>query len=430
MTAPGLSALDRSEIMQIEELLPYLRYGDDGLELDGQPVRQLRENSASVLLYLPDRAVANYRALHTAFARHFDVAVYYALKSCYVGPVVTALRTAGAGVEVMSDLELRLARAYGFTPNEIILNGPARPERLREQAVADGLKVIGVDSFEELDQLAYTAARLGARPRVQVRVNALGTDRRAFFPSGSKLGMDLDRAADLIDAAVRSPHLEVVGLHAHQLQRCGDPDMMYRLALAVAQLHAEYSPRLRPFDRVNLGGGLDARFAMDRRGCKLDDLADAAHAALGELPRPLRLTLEPGRYLVADAAVAITRVLGERRNGRANWVFTDIASNVLIPLPETAYPPLPVSAGGDAPWSVRQIGDATCAPSDLCRDAVLPPVDDGLVLLNVGAYTSVLAELWAFDLPEISVWECGRVRRIFGAEQQAQMFHQFYGVKP
>ncbi|MFE7271828.1 diaminopimelate decarboxylase family protein [Streptomyces sp. NPDC057623] len=427
-TNDKLHGLRRDEHDDIAAILPYLDREDGLLTLYRTPYDGLWGSAEPSLIYLPDRARDNARSLKAAFAQYFDVSLHFPLKSCYLPAIATALRADGHGVEVMSDLEWQLARRFGFTPEQVVANSPARTSKHRRELIAAETGLIGVDSVAELERIEDEARSQSRIARIAVRVNPLN-ETGAFFTAGSKLGADLDGAADLVERALASRWCDVAALHAHQLRHCTDAHLFHRMVRGLAELAVQTAPADRPFPTVNLGGGLESRFLLERSGAKADDFAEAARDALGMLPVTPSVILEPGRYVVGDAAVGLTNVVGRKVNSSETWLISDLSSNVLIPLPDLAYHPVPLRLAPDTDWERVHVGDATCAPSHLCRSAELPSTAalDGLAVLNCGAYTSVYAELWAFPLPRIGVFEDGQLREVFGPPQEADMFRALYG---
>jgi diaminopimelate decarboxylase len=119
--------MSRSEIENNDHLLPYLSYSGTQLAVSGIPVTELWDDSRPMLLYLPDRAVDNYRSIRAAFGRYFDVSVCCAIKTCYLAGMLSALQAAGAGAEIASEFEWRIARRMGFPPERTVANGVCRP---------------------------------------------------------------------------------------------------------------------------------------------------------------------------------------------------------------------------------------------------------------------------------------------------------------
>jgi diaminopimelate decarboxylase len=416
-------------VEQIHELLPFIAYRDGRLSIDGVTGERLWDGQRSLLLHVPSRAVDNYRSIRDAFAAHFPVSVSCALKACYVGPVLSALRDAGAGAEIAGELEWRLARSVGFAAGRTVAAGMCRqPEHLQALLSEDSL-LIAIDSMEELQHLEWHARRAGARPKVMVRVNPLPPD--SFFSERSKLGVELDAAYDLLERVARCTQVQLHGLQAHQLVRCTDPARFGELARRMGELRAELTGRTggRP-KTLDLGGGIEARYLLERAGQTVADFALAAREALAGAG-DVELLLEPGRYVFGDAAVVLSRIQGTKLKEGQHWHIAEVGSNLLPPTSDRAYPPLPLRITEGVPWRRTNIADPTPTPARLYLDATLPAdaADVGIALLGTGAYTAVRASLWSAGLPDIGYVKDGVVRLLFDRQAQDAAFRALYGVE-
>ncbi|WP_166657848.1 diaminopimelate decarboxylase family protein [Actinokineospora alba] len=419
----------------ISRFVPWLHYRDGELSIIGGPVLDdhLADDNPSIVYSVP-HALSRFGELRSAFRRHFDrVHIAYALKACYVRPVVRALVDAGAGLEVMSGLELAIARRAGCPGEAVVSNGVGmRPDHVRGVVEAGALVV--VDNVGDLRRVDAAARAVGRRVRLGLRVTPdVGGDR--FVGSSAKLGCDWAGGGflALVDEAKRATHCDLVALHAHQLTHAHDLDRYTAAVRGLADVaRAVLAERGIRFETVDIGGGFDTGYLLAARGLAISDFADAAAKELAAIGYPFELVVEPGRFLVADAAVGLTSVTGEKQNGDRRWRVTDLGSNVLIPLPELAYHPVPLRWPSGGTWSRYDVGDGTCAPTVLCRDARLPDGREGLRLgvLNVGAYTTVFAESWAFPLPDIAVWDGNQLSHLVGSAERAAMFTALHGVDP
>jgi diaminopimelate decarboxylase len=424
----GPTPLSRSEIENIGHLLPYLSYSGTQLTVEGTPVTRLWDGSRPMLLYVPGRAVDNYHSICSAFGRFFDVSVCCAIKTCYVGGMLSALRAAGAGVEITSDFEWRIARSIGFPPERTVANGTSRSASHLDRLLGEESVLINVDSEEELERSEWRARRSGVKPMIMVRVSPLPPD--AYFSERSKLGTGAEVAYQLLELAARSPYLDLRGLHAHQLVRCTDPEQFAQLARRMGELADAFATASGThLEILNLGGGLESRLLLERAGHPIGDFAAATHDALAGTAHS-RVLLEPGRYVFSDAALALTPVLGTKHKAGADWLITDIGCNVLPPTSDRAYPPLPVRlAEGDA-WQRCHVADPTAGPTRLYLDALLPSdvALHGLALIGCGAYTAVRASLWGTDLPDIALLNNGRAEIVFDRSGQDAAVRSLYGV--
>jgi diaminopimelate decarboxylase len=419
--------LSRSEIQTIDRLLPYLSYSGGQLAVDGTAVNQVWDGSRPMLLYLPNRAVENYRSIRTAFERYFDVSVCCAIKTCYLAGMLSALRVAGAGVEIASEFEWRIARRMGFPPERTVANGVCRPSQHLDRLLSEDVALLDIDSEEELDRSEWHARRLGVKPKIMVRVNPLPPD--AYFSERSKLGAGWESAYQLLDRAARSPYLDLRGLHAHQLVHCADPEQFGNLARRMAELAEAFGTASGTrLQLLNLGGGLESRFLLERGGHTIADFAAAGRDALAGAAN-IHLLLEPGRYIFSDAAVMLT-TLGTKHKADADWLITDVGSNVLPAISDRAYPPLPVRIAPGQAWQQCHVADPNPAPSRLYLDALLPAdaAAHGLALIGCGAYTAVRASLWGTDLPDIALFKGGKAELVFDRDRQDAAVRYLYGV--
>ncbi|MGC9221876.1 MAG: diaminopimelate decarboxylase family protein [Solirubrobacteraceae bacterium] len=428
LSRTGPPAFSQTEIENIDRLLPYLTYADQQLLISGIPVSRLWDGSHSMLLYLPDRALDNYWSIQSAFGRYFNVTVHCAVKACYVGRVLEHLNEAGAGVEIASELEWRLVRRLGFPASRTVVNGMSPPVHHLQRLLAEDELLIDVDSDEELEHLEWQAARSGVRPRVMVRVNPLPPD--GFFSERSKLGVGFEEALLLLEKLAQSQHLQLAGLHAHQLARCADPARFGLMVRHLAELQQAFTTLTgTEMGLLDLGGGVETRYLLERAGHPIDEFAAEARDALAGVDN-VQIMLEPGRYIFGDAALALSRVRGTKRKDGYDWLIAEVGSNLLPPTSDRAYPALPLRIAEGQVWNRYQVADPTPTPARLCLDAMLPAdaPEHGIVMLGCGAYTAVRASLWSNDLPDIAVLSGGRVEMVFDRRSQDTAFAALYGV--
>ncbi len=374
------------------EALPY----DDLVSGSGTPI----------LVYSSARLRDNIRqALAAADASGYPTRIHFALKACYLIGVVTLMKEAGLGVEVMSGFEYALARKIGFTPDQIVVNGPAKRPEFLERAVRDGVALINVESLTEIASLETLGRRLGKPVRVGVRINPLPSRhlRGPFAPPGSKFGFDVPtgEAAAAVKRIARSRSLSLQAVHCHSYTRRYSPDAhRAHVALAVTfvkRVEAHLGIRIPALD---LGGGFGSRSLIEAGGHTL-------HSFMGRMLQPLaglagerQILIEPGRYLVNDAAVCLTRILSSKLNGGRRWVLVDAGRNLLPPRKNAEYAVVPCEVRPGR----RQyhVGDFLCMPSEpVPLSFVSGPIEPGdlLGVFNAGAYTFSMAQRFGEPIP-------------------------------
>lgn len=421
---------------RVAERLPYLTRDDAGRALlHGRDAGELLAQQGSPLLVLlPDRAADNVRSVRTAFGRRFpDVSVHYAVKACYHAGIVLAAREAGAGIEVMSGLELQIARQLGFRPEQIVLNGLGRDEQYVAASIGVPEALNVLDTWEDVDSLARAAQEARVVVNVAVRVTPwMPLEMDGATPRDSKLGNHADGESfwRLLHAVTDNPWLNVRGLHAHQFTRASSLEDYGHYLAGFADVVLEADRRGFRFDVLDIGGGFEARSALEARGVRIDDFAEVAAEKLAAVPYSFTLVVEPGRYVAADASVGLTRVRARKPRDGFTWQIVDLATNVLIPVPGAEYYPVVLEENAGDPVTIARLGDGTCAPSTMCGDVVVPdvPAGTGLAVLGCGAYTTVFSHVWGPRPPAVvSLGADGTVDVVAGASAFAAAAKAVYG---
>ncbi|MCC7399663.1 MAG: diaminopimelate decarboxylase [Planctomycetes bacterium] len=334
------------------------------------------------------------QAVRTAFGSGAHVC--YAVKANSNLGVLRRMHAGGAGFDLVSGGELERLRAAGLPTAGAVFAGVAKEPWEIAAAVAADILFFNVESPHELPLLAAAGAAAGRRVRVALRLNPdVDAGTHAYISTGkkeNKFGVALDRASELVAAIRREPWLQLVGYHVHlgsQLQSV-DPYVMAfeRVAafVAASPLHAE------GITHYDLGGGFGIGYG---KGPALDVAAVAAALLPRLAARGWRPVVEPGRFLVGDAGVLLTRVLGNKRQGETRFVLVDAAMNDLVrpALYQAEHPVTRVVPGAGSPQTVDVVGPV-CETSDfLARRCLLPPCERGdlLAILAAGAYGASMA---------------------------------------
>jgi diaminopimelate decarboxylase len=326
------------------------------------------------------------------------VMICYALKANSNLAVIKTLAEAGAGAEIVSGGELQRALRVGVPPDRIVFAGVAKCRDEMAMALDAGIAQFNVESVPELVTLSEIAAGCRQRAPIALRINpdvAAGShDKISTGRRQDKFGIPYDQALEAYRLAARLAGIEVVGLHLHigsQILSLAPFEAAYRRAMAlVRQLRAE-GVAVR---RLDLGGGLGISY----RGEPEVDLAGYA-LLVRELGRGLDLELvfEPGRYLVAQAGILLSRVLYVKEGPERACVILDAGMNDLLrpALYDAYHPILPVvEPTPDAPWRAVDVVGPICESADIfARAREMPPLhaQDLVAFAGAGAYGAVMA---------------------------------------
>lgn len=343
-------------------------------------------------LYVYDAAVVRdrYRALRGAFTR--PVLVCYALKANSSRAVASVLAREGAGADIVSGGELQRALRAGFAPRRVVFSGVGKTEEEMAAGLRAGVKAFNVESSEELDALARVAGRLKTRAPVSVRLNPdINAGTHPHITTGraeNKFGVETSEARALYRRASRDRRLRVTGVQCHIGSQITSLAPYRRAAAAVAGLAASLKAQGIPLDFADLGGGLGISY-KDETPLDPRDLARTLEKAFAGQPE-LELLVEPGRYLVADAGLLLTKVLYRKRTSKRRFVIVDGAMTDLPrPALYDAWHPVEVVAPRRGKKTMADVVGPVCESGDfLARQRPLPPLERGdlLAVLKAGAY--------------------------------------------
>ena len=332
-------------------------------------------------------------------SRHENSDVLFASKAFPCTAVYTLLREEGLACDVASGGELALALKAGFDPKRIYMHGNAKSERELREAIEAGVGHIVLDSFDDFDRLERIAAQagLGTAARnggqeVLIRITPdVSPDTHQAISTGqadSKFGFSLAQAPEAIVRARTTPHLKLVGLHAHIGSQLLDLDPFEQTVEAMAALGE--------FEVYNLGGGLGVAYTTKDEPPAISDYIDAVTEAVHRyLGADKRLLLEPGRALVANSTVTLYTVQTVKRNVSA-WVAVDggMSDNMRPMLYDAPYEAVianrPLAKASDR----FHLAGKHCESGDvIARDASLPDPAPGDVIVTpaTGAYGHALA---------------------------------------
>ncbi len=291
------------------------------------------EHGTPLYVYNGDRALERLRLVREAF-RGLDPLVAYSVKANPNLALLGLLARAGAGADIVSGGELHCALSASVAPERIVFAGVGKtPDEMR-YGLESGIRAFHVESAQELEALGAVAAGLGREAPVAVRVNPdVDSPTHAFTRTGharSKFGVAPAEAAALYRRVAEHPGLRAVGVDVHIGSQVRDPrpflgalDVVLDVA---ARAERETGARL---EYVDLGGGFGIEDPVAEE-IDLPALGREVAARLAAAGRPLQLVVEPGRFLVGDAGVLLTRVLYVKRSGGKTFVVADAGMTELI----------------------------------------------------------------------------------------------------
>ncbi|HOV68146.1 MAG TPA: diaminopimelate decarboxylase, partial [Methanoregulaceae archaeon] len=311
-------------------------------------------------LYVTDeeRVRARYREYRDALTAHYDpVQVLYAAKANGNPALLRVLAGEGAGADVFSPGELELALRAGMDPSRLLFNGSSKSRDDLRLAVERRIRV-SLDSPDELDAIDQVAEALGQTALVAFRVNpALDVPTHPKIATGlasSKFGIPHAAIPDAYRAALRKEHVRPVGIHCHIGSQILALEPFVEAARVMVRIAGELVRLGVELEFIDLGGGLGIPYRHDvDRAPSPREYADAVMPVFVDGVRELgirpALWVEPGRSIVADSTVLLTRV-NSTKDADRRFVNVDAGFNQLIrPAMYGAYHEVVVANRADAP---------------------------------------------------------------------------------
>jgi len=378
-------------------------YRGGRLHAEGVSAEQLAgEYGTPLYVYSRRTLLDHYGKLAGAFAE-FDPLICYSVKANSNLSVLKVLSQAGCGFDIVSGGELFRALRAGGDPKKISYAGVGKTDSELDEALAAGIRLFTVESLPELERISERAEALGRRASVALRTNPdVDAHTHAHITTGTaevKFGLDIETVRRTLSEPGRYPGVILDGLHLHIGSQIVETEP-YVLALRrVVPIMNEFRSDSVPLSHLDIGGG----FGINYRGGEAQP-AEAFAGAITELVREsgAKLVLEPGRFIVGNAGMLLTRVTYVKRTPKRRFVIVDAAMNDLLRpalygsvhaiWPAKSYGPPPARGGEPDPASQLSPADVVgpiCESGDfLGKDVELPEVECGdlIAVFSAGAY--------------------------------------------
>ncbi|MBK8027843.1 MAG: diaminopimelate decarboxylase [Chloroflexi bacterium] len=370
-----------------------IRYAAGQLHCDEVRVADIAANTGTpVYIYSLRRVLENFEGVRSAFAP-LDAHIHYSAKANGNLSILRALVDAGAGIDAVSGGEIYRALRAGAPPENIVFAGVSKTIAELYFAVDQNIGWFNLENAHEAERLNSIAQTAGKLVRVAVRLNpdvqASTHPHIATGHGGAKFGLSADAIQALYDRRADLPALSFEGLHIHIGSQLSDTGGTRQAAQAVVEL-ARSMPTI---NTINIGGGIPVPY---QSGAELPEARRFAEA-LAPVLQGYRVLIEPGRSIVADAGLLVTRVQYLKEQGGARMVIVDAGMTDLIrPALYDAYHaivPLHEPEPGQAGQTVNVVGPVCETTDMLGRDitmAVVSP-NDCLAILTTGAYGMVMS---------------------------------------
>ncbi len=374
----------------------------DGLHVEGVALAEIAAHFGTPC-YVYSRA-----ALTAAFAGYLDALqahglgdralICYAVKANSNLAILKLFADLGAGFDIVSGGELARVIAAGGDANKIVFSGVGKSRAEMRAALEAGIHCFNVESTSELEQLSEVAGSLGRRAPVSLRVNPdVDAKTHPYISTGlksAKFGVAIADAFDIYRRAASLPHIAVKGIDCHIGSQLLDPAPAAEAADKVLALVDRLAAAGIVLEHIDLGGGMGIQY-------RADEPAPDASAYLAPMLKRLagrreKLVFEPGRSLVGNAGLLLTRVEVLKPGEEKHFAVVDAAMNDLMrpALYDAWHDIVPVAkvGAGDTPMSYEIVGPV-CESGDFLGHDRMLALNEGdlLAILSAGAYGMAMA---------------------------------------
>ena len=344
----------------------------------------------------------HFNVMNNAFKGLKDVLVCFALKSNSNFAVIKTLTSLGAGVDVVSEGEIRRAFACGVSPSKIIFSGVGKQASEMRFALENDIFQFNVESATELNLLNKVAGEVGKKARIAIRVNP-GVDAvtHGKITTGlktNKFGIDIDVAPEIFAQAAAMPNIDLQGVSVHIGSQITDLKPFESAFLRLKKFVSELEAKGHKIHTIDLGGGLGIPYVVGNNPPLPQEYAEIVKGIFGDYQG--RLIFEPGRVITGNAGLLISEVIYVKKTDAREFLIIDAAMNDLIrpAFYDAHHDIIPVAeAAAKAAKVAYDIVGPVCETGDtFAQLRALPELHEGdlIAFRSAGAYGAVMASTY------------------------------------
>lgn len=346
-------------------------------------------------LYSHNTLVDHFTKIKKAFAK-IDPLICFAMKSNDNLAVLKTLANCGAGFDIVSIGELKKALLVGADPQKIVFASVGKTEEEISFALKKGILLFNVESLPELEEINRIAKKFKKNPKVALRINpdvAAATHEKITTGTlKKKFGIDLATAQSIMGSRQKFAHVTFSGLHVHIGSQITTSQPFVAALKKVLEFVKTLKQKGIDLEYLDIGGGLGAIY-KDEKPQTAEEFARAVMPIL--VASGLKIIMEPGRFISANAGIFVTKVLYLKDNGVKKFVIVDGGMNDLMrpSLYDAYHEIIPLMQANGQVEKVDVVGPICESGDFFAHDRVMAKVgkDDLLAIMTAGAYGYVMA---------------------------------------
>lgn len=378
-----------------KKLMSEFHFSDGQLQVEGVPLQSIADEfSTPTFVYSKASIVTAYENFQKAFIGH-DHLICYAVKANSNLGILSLLASMGSGFDIVSGGELHRVIMAGGEPGKIIFSGVGKQAWEIQLALETGIACFNLESDSELNLLNDTAIKLDKVAAISVRVNPdVDAKTHPYTATGlkeNKFGVPAKDAIEMYRKAQRLPNIEIKGINYHIGSQITEIAPFIDSLTHILGLVDELEAMDISLSHIDVGGGIGIVY-QDEQPIDIDEYAGSILQALGNHKH--QLLFEPGRFIVGNAGILLTRVLNIKQNGDKKFAVVDAAMNDLLrPALYQSWQRIENVEQSDEPMHRYDVVGPVCESADFLARNRLLCVREGdlLAIFSSGAYGFVMS---------------------------------------
>lgn len=369
----------------------YFNYRKNELYVEDIPLRELAQTYGTPLYVYSHRTLARHIDAYTEAFKEISSVICFAVKSCSNIAILHELGQRGAGADVVSGGELFRAMKAGIPASKIVYAGVGKTEDEIRFALGSGILMFNIESGDELAEINHVAGLMKKTAPIALRVNPdIDAKTHPYISTGlrkHKFGIPMEQALEFYRTASRMKNIRIVGIHKHIGSQITKTKPFADALKLVLTLVDELRSHGIEITHLDIGGGLGIPYNNENTPSP----ADLARRILPLLKgRKLTLIAEPGRSIVGNAGVLVTKALYLKQGPKKTFIIVDGGMNDLIrpTLYDAYHEILPVKKNTRKPGKCDVVGPICESGDFLAKDRMIPRTTRGeyLAVMSAGAY--------------------------------------------
>ncbi|MDD3288565.1 MAG: diaminopimelate decarboxylase [Alphaproteobacteria bacterium] len=405
-------------------------YSNGVLRAESVPLPEIAQKvDTPFYCYSAQRLRDNYESFSSAF-NELNATIYYAIKANGNQATIRTLAACGAGADIVSVGELMRALEAGIPPGKIVFSSAGKTEDEIKAALIAHIYQLNVESMPELKLISQIATETGTTAPIALRINPdvnAGTHEKiSTGHKETKFGIEISQLYEAMNLATTLPGVSFKGFTMHIGSHINDYAPFREAYSRLRELVEDWRARGVKIERLDLGGGVAIPYDKDDETTPFSEYAKIVRETVGDLG--CHLSFEPGRRLVGDAGILVSRVLYVKDTPSKRFVIIDAAMNDLVrpAMYGARHSIIPVEFNKSGETTLATVAGAVCETSDSFGDDFALPTTikagDLIAILQAGAYGSAMSSTYNARplIPEVIVLKevfAQTRRRISVAEQ-------------